>query len=54
MSIILERTGDSNWYMKNTYENSNATEAASYIKFLTSLFSDEKENDGEDLAAISR
>lgn len=50
--VSLERTGNSKWYMKNTYENSDAAGAAAYVKFLANLISDEEENDGEDLAAV--
>jgi hypothetical protein len=46
MNIILERTGDSNWYFKHTYEKVNASGAAIYVKFLSNLFS--VENDGDD------
>jgi len=52
MGVTLERTGDSNWYVKNTYENNDVDGAAAYVKFLTIPFIDEEENDGEDLAAV--
>lgn len=34
MQIILERTGDSNWYIKHTNLNDTPEQSAAWVKYL--------------------
>lgn len=55
MSMILERNGDSRWYLKHTGVAEESDIASALIKLTTDLAEDKDEGNGdEDLAAHSR
>lgn len=51
---ILERTGDSRWYIKHTNVGENPDIASVLVKLTADLPEDVCENDDEDVAAVLR
>lgn len=51
---ILERTGDSRWYIKHTNVGEVPDIASVFVKLTADLSEDVCENDDEDMAAVLR
>lgn len=51
---ILERTGDSRWYIKHTNAGEAPDIASVLVKLTAGLFEDVCENDDEDVVTVLR